>query len=169
MHLRKKLSLAISIACLASIPLFAGSKSKSPEADISNWSIGIFLGEPTGVTAQVDIADAQALEFKAAWNFVSTSQASTDSGTVTLQGNYVVWFPGVLTFDGHDFPPFVGGGAEVRIGTDLPLLGIRIPFGVRYRFREAPLEISLELGAGMSLFPSTAFMGSGGLAIRWML
>jgi hypothetical protein len=167
MRRMKNLACVLLVAGLAASPAFAGSKQKPLDIKASNWALGIFLGEPTGITAQLDLADTQALEFKAAWNFVSTKSTS-DSGTVTLQGNYVLWFPGLLVFDGVDVPPFVGVGAEIRVGSDLPVIGIRIPFGVRYRFREAPIELALELGAGMSLFPSTSFMGSGGIAIRWM-
>lgn len=161
--------LACLIAGITAAPLFADSKSGKPDLSPSNWAVGIFLGEPTGVTAQLDLSEAQALEFKAAWNFVSTKQQTSDSGSVTFQANYVLWFPGILVLDEYDFPPFVGAGAEIRISSDLPLIGLRIPFGVRYRFRKAPIEMALELGAGMSLFPSTSFMASGGLAIRWML
>ena len=160
------LMLGVSILVLS--PAFGAPAAKEKKAylDSSNWAVGIFLGEPTGLTVQLDLADTQALEFKAAWNFVSAGQNT--GGSVTLQGNYVLWFPGLLVFDGHDIPPFVGIGAEARFGSDF-LLGIHIPFGLRYRFKEAPLELALELGAGMSLIPSTSFMGSGGIAIRWML
>jgi len=168
MHRNRKLIVLLLITTIVTAPAFAGSKNKKVDMDISNWALGMFLGEPTGVTAQLDLSDTQALEFKAAWNFVSASKTTTNSGSLTLQGNYVLWFPGLITLNELDFPPFVGAGAEIRIGTDLPLIGVRIPFGIRYRFQEAPIELALELGVGMSLFPSTFFMGSGGLAVRWM-
>lgn len=158
---------ALVILALVSAPAF-GAPEKKLDVDLSpsNWALGIFLGEPTGVTVQLDVGETQALEVKAAWNFVAAGQ--NEGGNVTLQGNYVLWFPGLLVFDGHDIPPFAGIGVEARFGTDF-LLGLHIPFGVRYRFREVPIELALELGAGMSLIPSTSFLGSGGLAIRWML
>lgn len=158
---------ALFILALVSAPAF-GAPEKKLDVDLSpsNWALGIFLGEPTGITVQLDVGATQALEVKAAWNFVAAGQ--NEGGNVTLQGNYVLWFPGLLVFDGHDIPPFAGIGVEARFGTDF-LLGLHIPFGVRYRFREVPIELALELGAGMSLIPSTSFMGSGGLAIRWML
>lgn len=162
MHHRniRKLACALVIAALAAAPVFAGPKEKKVDIDPYNWALGVFLGEPTGVTVQFDIAKTQALEFKAAWNF-------SNSGSVALQGNYVLWFPGLFVFDGVDIPPFVGGGVDVRISSD-PVFGLRVPFGVRYRFREAPIELALELGVGLALFPATDFMASGGLAVRWM-
>ena len=155
---------ALSLAA----PSFGEPTGKKLDVDLSpsNWALGIFLGEPTGISIQLDIADTQALELKAAWNFVAAG--TNQGGNITLQGNYVLWFPGLLTISEHDIPPFAGIGVEARFGTDF-LLGLHIPFGVRYRFKEAPIELALELGAGMSLIPSTSFMGSGGLAIRWML
>lgn len=164
-RLRKSAGI-ILLSCLALSPVFSAPQNKSVDLDASNWSLGIFLGAPTGISAQLDLSDTQALEFKAAWRFEAAGQ--DEGGSLTLQGNYVLWFPGVLVFNSLDFPPFVGAGAVVRISGDLPLLGLHLPFGVRYRFQKAPIEVALELGAGLSLFPSTSFMGSGGLAVRWM-
>jgi len=170
MNRAKTWTLALTASVLVLAPVFGAPKEKKLDVDLdlspSNWALGIFLGEPTGITVQLDIAEAQALELKAAWNFVAAGQ--NEGGNVTLQGNYVLWFPGLLAISGQDIPPFAGIGVEARFGADF-LLGLHIPFGVRYRFKEVPIELALELGAGMSLIPATAFMGSGGLAIRWML
>jgi len=46
-------------------------------------------------------------------------------------------------------------------------IGFRVPFGIIYRFIKTPLELNLEIGLGMQLFPSTAFRGSGGLGLRY--
>lgn len=167
MNRTKIMVMTLAVSILAATPAF-GAPEKKLDVDLSpsNWALGIFLGEPTGITIQLDVGAAQALELKAAWNFVAAGE--NEGGNVTLQGNYVLWFPGLLVIDGHDIPPLAGIGLEARFGSDF-LLGLHIPFGVRYRFEEVPIELALELGAGMSLIPSTSFMGSGGLAIRWML
>ncbi|HSV56063.1 MAG TPA: hypothetical protein VLH39_03025 [Magnetospirillaceae bacterium] len=165
--MKRSLIPAAALALLALAPAFGASRSRGGSVDLtpSNWSLGIFLGEPTGLTVQLDLAAAQALELKAAWNFTSTGQ--DEGGSATIHANYVMWFPGILVLDGRDIPPFAGLGIESRFGGDF-MLGIHFPFGVRHRFQKAPLELSLELAAGMSLIPSTAFIGSGGVAVRWM-
>jgi hypothetical protein len=47
--------------------------------------------------------------------------------------------------------------------------GFRVPFGIIYRFIKTPLELNLELGIGMRLYPGTAFRGSGGLGLRYRI
>ncbi len=172
MQRMKPLACALILAMLAASPALAqeGKKKRvkiDVDIDTTGFALGLFLGEPTGITFQVDMAESQALEFKTAWNFTPSDRDSEDSGSFTIQGNYVWWFPGVLFIKDLDLPPFVGIGAEMRIGSDTPQIGVRIPFGIRHRFETAPVEVALELGAGMSLIPSTRFLWSGGLALRY--
>ncbi len=125
--------------------------------------VGVFLGQPTGLSFGKDISATNWLDFKAAWNFANAK----DGFSIILQGNYELAFPGSFVIEGQDIVPFIGIGAEAAIGNDLPQVGLRIPFGLNYRFAKAPLELFLELGVGLYLFPSTSFMGSGGLGLRF--
>jgi len=66
------------------------------------------------------------------------------------------------------FTPFVGGGVFVRISEgDSPLMGVRVPAGIAYRFRTIPLELFLEAGLDISLLPGFDLAGSGGLGVRY--
>ena len=58
---------ALVILALVSVPAF-GAPEKKLDVDLSpsNWALGIFLGEPTGITVQLDVGETQALEVKAA-------------------------------------------------------------------------------------------------------
>jgi hypothetical protein len=149
----KRLVLASIVALL-----FLSAAAAAPSS-----GIGVFLGQPTGLSYGMDISSTTWLDFKAAWNFATAK----DGFSVILQGNYELAFPGSFVIEGQDIVPFIGVGAEAAIGDDLPQLGLRIPFGLNYRFAKAPLELFLELGVGLYLFPSTSFMGSGGLGLRF--
>jgi hypothetical protein len=124
-------------------------------------ALGIFVGQPTGITFRYGLGSAQSLEAKAAWDFASKNGAS-----IFLQANWLLEFPGVLVIEKEDFPLFVGAGLQLGVGATTSL-GVRVPAGLVYRFAKAPIELCLELGLGMQLFPSTALLGSGGLGVRY--
>jgi hypothetical protein len=151
----------VAIAALA----FAQAAHAAPMGDkdggATGAAIGIFLGQPTGLTFRYGLGKSQSIEAKAAWNF------SADS-SFCAQANWLLEFPGVLVIQGIDFPLYVGAGAQVNLGSATSV-GIRLPVGVVYRFAKAPIELNLELGLGMQLFPATEFTGSGGLGIRYRL
>jgi len=150
----KRFLLAILLACAAGVPALA---------DPGAVGLGVFLGQPTGLTLGIDMNRSNWLDFKAAWNFA----APQGGFNIILQGDYQLAFPGSLVIEGEDFVPYVGIGAEAAIGDSSLDLGVHLPFGLAYRFRKAPIELFLELGLGLYLFPATSFGVSGGLGIRY--
>ena len=130
----------------------------------SSVAAGIFLGEPTGLTLRLGVAKNQSIEAKAAWSLVNSGNQNS---SLTFQANYLLEFPGILVIKTQDFPLYVGVGAETQLGSSTSL-DVRVPFGVFYRFKQIPLELNLELGLGLQVFPSTSFVGSGGLGVRYM-
>ncbi len=151
----------IAILTLAAASAFAAGAGELPQG-AEGKAIGLFLGQPTGITFRLGIAKEQSLEAKAAWNLSSKS----DTAAIILQGNWLLEFPGILKIQDQDFPLYVGVGAQVDLGSATNI-GVRVPGGIFYRFPNAPVELNLELGLGMQLFPSTAFVGSGGLGARY--
>ena len=147
------------------ILLLTGGLAASLIAEPTKLGLGIFLGQPSGVCVGLDLNAVNWLDFKAAWNFAGPA----DSVNIIAQANYELAFPGLLVIQEQDIVPFVGIGLEVSFGSDLPQIGFRIPVGLNYRFKDAPLELFLEIGIGMYLFPATQFMGSGGLGGRYRL
>ncbi|HTX73971.1 MAG TPA: hypothetical protein VMC79_14155 [Rectinemataceae bacterium] len=140
-------------------PAAAPSEAVSPRG----FALGVFLGEPTGISARWGFAGEQSLEGKAAWSF---STADGHSANFIFQGNYLLEIPGILAIQGEHFPLYFGLGAETRLGSDFNL-SLRVPGGVIYRFRTVPIEACLELGIGLELYPSTVLVGSGGLGLRY--
>jgi hypothetical protein len=148
-------------AAFASASLFAAPSTDAQKGSEGS-AVGIFLGQPTGISFRLGLGKEQSLEAKAAWNLASQS----DTEALTLQANWLLEFPGVLTIGDGGFPLYVGAGAQVDVGSKTSI-GVRIPGGVVYRFEKAPIELNLELGLGMQLFPATAFVGSGGVGARY--
>ena len=156
--------------CIVGIFIFAASAGLvaapvSSKADGSEGlALGIFLGQPTGLTVRYGLGKSQSLEAKAAWSFAYSGRDASAS----FQANYLLEFPGVLVFNNEDFPLYTGVGLQTDVSSSTSL-GVRIPLGVEYRFAKAPIELCLEVGLGLQLFPSTAFLPSAGLGARYRL
>ncbi len=125
--------------------------------------LGIFLGQPTGVTFELDLTEASWLDFKAAWDFAEKG----DGYSIMLQGNYELAFPDMIAIETATFTPFVGGGVLVNLYDGGANFGVRVPGGVSYRFRNAPFELFLEVGLDIYLYPGFDPDPSGGLGARY--
>jgi hypothetical protein len=169
----RKFILFIFVVSALSMSAVAAPKKSAPDKKVaiempSNpadgpMGIGVFLGQPTGITFEMDLSPASWLDFKAAWDL-----SGGNSGfSILLQGNYEYAFPGMITMGEESFTPFVGAGAMVKVYDGGVGLGARVPAGVSYRFRTVPLELFIELGLDVDLVPATDIGFSGGLGARY--
>lgn len=157
------------IAPAAAAP--AKSKAKKSTATIQlagkpadgPMGIGVFLGQPTGITFEMDLSEASWLDFKATWSF----SGSSSGFNILLQGNYEYAFPDMLAIEEVAFTPFIGGGVFANVYDGGAAIGVRVPAGLAYRFRNVPLELFLEVGIDMYLIPGFGLGGSGGLGARY--
>jgi|WetSurMetagenome_2_1015567.scaffolds.fasta_scaffold107295_3 hypothetical protein len=155
------LAAAIPVAAAAAPAKAAGGIA----GEVRGVALGAFLGQPTGFTCRLGLAGDGSIEAKAAWDLAGSGDKAA---AFTFQANYLVEFPGVLIVEGHDIPPYVGGGAQLDIGSDT-FIGLRAPVGLVYRMKKVPFEFCIELGLGMGLVPSTKPMISGGLGARYII
>ena len=124
--------------------------------------LGIFLGQPTGLTFEMDLSSTSWIDFKAAW-----SLGGKNGSALLLQGNYEYAFPALFAINQETFTPFFGAGAIVGVATGEVNIGVRVPGGISYRFRNIPLELFVEAGLDVYLFPAFGLDGSGGLGARY--
>lgn len=143
-----------------------GGSSRKPQGPkpaitAEGMAFGVFLGQPTGFTFRLGLAQTQSMEFKAAWSFGAAQAA------FAAEGNWLIEFPNSIVIEREQFLPYTGIGASLGVGNGELGLGFRVPGGIVYRFANAPIEICLEIGIGMSIIPATAFNATGGLGIRY--
>ncbi|MBU1080330.1 MAG: hypothetical protein KKB59_07550 [Spirochaetes bacterium] len=170
----KRILSAILLCAALAVPAFADpsraeAKKSTTTIKISGkpatgpMGIGIFLGQPAGLTFEIDLSSSSWIDFKAAWDL-----AGGNSGySIQLQGNYEYAFPGMIAIEAETLTPFFGAGAFVTIYDGGISLGARAPGGVSYRFRTIPLELFLEIGLDVYLFPGFDIGASGGLGARY--
>jgi len=127
---------------------------------VAQTSVGVILGEPTGLSGKQWMGDASSLDLAVAWSFVP-------------QGALYVHLDYQQHFDQIDVDPgtllwFAGIGPRVYLGNDVGL-GLRIPVGLVYDIEDVPLEVFLEVAPGINLFPATVFNVGGGIGVRYQL
>lgn len=140
------------ILVFLSIPFAASAQTK-------NLGIGIILGQPTGISAKLWLGQTSAIDVAAAWQFLP-------AGTLYVHADYLYEIYGVIPVKTGQLPLYVGVGGSATIEPN-PTIGLRVPFGIEYLFPKVPLDAFLEIGLGVSLYPATQFVGTGGIGIRY--
>jgi hypothetical protein len=152
--------VVIAIACVS-----AGAAPKQQVNAIRPglFELGLYIGEPTGLSAKYWINRNNAVEGVAAWAF-------SQGGFLVVAADYLFNFPDIVKIEEETFPLYVGAGAIMRVdmGTGGGIsVGARFPLGALYVFRGVPLEISLEIVPGLYIFPATQFLAMAGIGIRY--
>ena len=91
--------------------------AEAPAAKSPDIALGVFLGEPTGISIRWGIAKNQSLEGKAAWSFVDTGH---QEASFTFQANYLLEFPGILVVKKEDFPSMSASAPKRISATPTP-------------------------------------------------
>lgn len=144
--------------------LVVGAPCVTQAAPHEDVGVGMFLGEPTGLTVKGFLHPNHALVGYASWDF--TDEAITIALDYQLHSNS--WYRrGQFSLGG-----LVGLGGKIGIDAGKRhdkdvLVGLRVPLGVWMYFDRVPLELTLELVPGIGLVPATRADFDGGLGIRY--
>ena len=129
-------------------------------AGFAQTSVGIILGEPTGLSGKQWIGEGASFDLAVAWSFLP-------EGALYAHVDYQQHFDD-LDVDAGTLLWFAGIGPRIYIGNEVGI-GMRIPVGLVYDIDDVPLEVFLELAPGLNLFPSTVFNFGGGIGVRYQL
>lgn len=117
--------------------------SPARSADKGTFGIGLILGEPTGVTAKLYLADDQAIQAAAGTALIG--------GGLQIHADYV-FHPVILqTRDSFVMPLYLGPGMRVidyragRADENYLAVGLRAVAGVLIDFKEIPLDAFVEV------------------------
>ena len=135
----------------------------SGQIEKGSFGLGLILGEPTGVSARLYLADDQAIQAAAGSAFVG--------GGLQIHADYV-WHPWVLeTRDSFALVAYLGPGVRViqydagRSGDDYVALGLRVVGGIVFDFKDVPIDAFLEV-AGVGEYAFGDANGGFGLALN---
>jgi hypothetical protein len=132
---------------------------------ITAWSqdrgfgVGLIVGEPTGLTGKAWVSQQNAIDMGLAYSFRS-------NGYFHVHADYLWHFPHVIQSE-ERFPLYVGIGGRLAAGQGSGIVGVRIPFGIAFWLRSAPIEFFIEAVPILDLAPATELSGNGGVGARF--
>lgn len=127
------------------------------------FGIGIIIGYPTGISAKYwleKVATKEAIDFAVSWSVNKTS-------TIYLHSSWLIHRYDIIKvkdFTGK-LPVYYGCGIKVS-AAEKTVIGLRIPLGVDYIFKEIPFDIFAELGPVVDLTPSLQLGLTVGMGVR---
>lgn len=128
-------------------------------AQDKGFGAGVILGEPTGLSAKAWTSRLNAVDFGLAYSF-------RGKGYLHLHADYLWHFPDVIKST-ERIPLYVGIGGRFGVGSGQGILGVRIPFGIAFWLRSAPVEFFMEIAPIVDLAPATELRGNAGIGARY--
>lgn len=151
----RSLVAVVAFIIAASLPSFA--EKAGP------FGAGLILGTDTGFSFAYRLNKVNTIQSSLAWSMI-------DSSGVSVTADYLFHFDDIFTIDDVTIPVYagVGGKSFLPFSKDSDFgLGIRIPLGARWLFKQYPIEAFAEIVPGMKVIPKTSPMLGFGIGARW--
>lgn len=123
------------------------------------FGLGVMIGEPTGISGKAWVSRTRAIDAGMAWSF-------RRKGKFHLHADHVWHFPHKIRSP-QRFIFYAGVGGRLAVGRGDGIFGIRIPLGVLWLPRGAPLDVFLELAPIVDLIKETELSANGGIGVRF--
>jgi len=123
------------------------------------FGLGVMIGEPTGISGKAWISQSRAIDAGMAWSF-------RRKGRFHLHVDHIWHFPQNLR-SAERFVLYAGIGGRLAAGRGDGVFGLRIPLGVLWWPRGAPLDVFLELAPIVDLIQETELSANGGIGVRF--
>ena len=134
----------------------AGASTEGRPSDKGTLGIGLIIGEPTGITARLYLADDKAIQAAAGSAFIG--------GGLQIHGDFVL-HPWILQDrDSFVLPVYIGPGVRLiqydggRTDPNHFAFGLRAVGGLLFDFKEVPLDAFVEV-AGVLEYDFTTGAG----------
>ena len=123
--------------------------------------VGIFFGEPSGISTKTWLTHTTAFDAAAAW--------SVEGDGFHVHGDYLVHNFNVLRVGRGALPLYYGVGGRILNRTDNNTLkvGVRLPVGLEYLFQRAPLDLFVEVVPVLDLTPESTVNVSASIGTRY--
>ncbi|MFH1501651.1 MAG: hypothetical protein ABIG03_01260 [Candidatus Eisenbacteria bacterium] len=151
--------MRISFAALSCLLLVVSAAQPS---SAGNVGLGVIAGEPTGLSLKTWLGDTSALDAAAGWSLGENEWLYLHVDY--LHHRYDLHLPDLD--EGVPYYFGIGGRVLLREGHD-SRLGIRIPLGLDYVFKDSRFDVFVEIAPIVNLIPDTELGLSGGVGARF--
>ncbi|HTK82027.1 MAG TPA: hypothetical protein VL633_07025 [Bacteroidota bacterium] len=126
----------------------------------SGFGVGVIVGEPTGFSFKGWMDSKSAIDAGLAWSFVRGT-------SFHVHADYLFHSFGVFNSE-ETIPLYFGVGGRIKTvsGGDARL-GVRGVIGIGYFFKDAPVDLFLEVAPVLDLTPATEMQVNAGFGARY--
>jgi hypothetical protein len=163
--MKKKAVLAVVLVLLFSTVAFgrasvAGHQLSSAGTYLGakGLGLGIIMGTDSGISVKNWVSRENAVQFDAGWDFTT--------GSIGIGAAYLMHNFDIIKVDNNLVPLYFGIKGWVKIQND-PMMGIQVPLGIDWIFRNAPIDIFLQIEPGIVIYPSMGNGSNGGIGVRY--
>lgn len=162
---RHSRTVIVLVVVFMAVTMSVYSQEGNEPSDIDRFSLGIIVGEPTGISMKGWFSDTSAVDAAAAWNFTR--------GWFHFHADYLQHFYDVFDVGRDRLPLYLGVGGYLNFGDGFGdeagnvNAGVRVPVGVSLLSAELPLELFAEIVPSLKLVEETDFDLFGGVGIRY--
>lgn len=119
-----------------------------PSEGAEGMGLGVIVGEPTGLTVKTWLAPSTAFNLAVAWSFESED-------ALHLHGDYLIHNYNTFPVSKGALPFYYGLGARLKLEDHDSAVGLRVPVGVEYLFRNDPIDLFFEVVPILDVTPAT--------------
>ncbi len=125
------------------------------------FGMGVMIGEPTGISFKGWLNHTNAIDGGLAWSF------APKGSSVHLHADYL-WHSYNVFKTREELLLYYGLGVRFKGAADGDArFGVRVPIGLDFVIRTAPVDVFLEFAPIVDLAPSTELSGNAGLGVRY--
>ncbi|MGD9873426.1 MAG: hypothetical protein AB7T27_04065 [Kiritimatiellia bacterium] len=158
----------LKTACLLAVCMTAWCAVQAQTPD--GLGIGIIIGEPTGLSIKKWLGGDRAVDAGIAWSF-------SENDSLHLHADYLWHRFDILGTAGsaNRVPLYFGLGGRVKLKEENDgrgrndadaLVGLRVPFGISYLFKEVPADVFAEIVPILDVAPDTDFEMNAAIGAR---
>jgi hypothetical protein len=146
--------------------IIVGTLATSVAAQGNGFGLGLMIGEPTGIAFKQWLGQNTALDAGLAWSL-------DDDAKMHIHADYLIHRPGAIKGEGFSIAAYYGIGGRIKLRNDNnknnhdDWIGVRIPFGLNYQMKSAPIDFFFEIVPIMDLAPDTDFDLNAALGVRY--
>lgn len=142
--------IILAAAFCAAAPLGASAAPK--------YELGVIVGEPTGLSGKMNLADGGAVDAALAWS-------TSDDDSLSFHADRLWYRHGVFSPSQGTLPVYYGVGGRIKL-EDKSRVGVRFPVGLQYFFSDVRFTAFGELAPILDLVPDTEFRLSVAVGFR---
>lgn len=129
-------------------------------AQVGGTGVGVVLGEPTGFSAKHWLSSENAIQGALAFDL-------GDRDYVLVQADYLWHTPGLVKLNSAEFLLHYGVGAAIGFASGGTGVAVRAPVGLSYQFKQAPIDLFVELAPFFLITPDTELDIQAGIGARY--